>query len=387
MVCTKRGHFSFSASNCSGLGVCDGDKCVCDSGFSGSTHWVNADGEDCFISLGAIRALWAIVISAFVILLFWHVPSYFRALKRYKAIQAQLRKVGKTAPSLLDDTLFVCMTIFLVLIIPSTLGLAVWLTLDPEARIGGDVGPTLLWFLGRSGFYWCASIFQPQFLRGLLGTRKSSSQNASLKLSVELSTWKLTAAHLCLGGLVLVPLLSNDPTAEIASWVLFNLGTASVISLIGWVGYRMKKDLILQLEDAKTLVSESQVSGVLGRLKVLQKVVIRGTAFQFTVHFLFGVIPWFYAAFTYFVPISFLMATRLSSVLVQVLQNEPHAGKGGSDPSADVSATNAESDLTFGTVLEISRVEDHNLLDFGSQFGRPSGRSTGRSTEKWSETT
>jgi len=386
LICTEPGYFSFSAKNCSGRGACDGQRCVCDPGFSGSTHWVNADGEDCFVSLIAVRCLWAVVLAAFLISTLTSFPGYVQILRSFRRLQDKRIESGKKPMSILNDRTLFYLTFLFFVMYPFVMALSIWLLVDPEARIGGQIGPTLLWWSARSSLYVCTSLFQTSLIRKLaLNVQESAT------LPFELSSRKLITAHFILGALVFVPLATDRKEAEVISWVIFNLGTAATLGVICYSGLYVRNTLLRQLGEAFSVLNDSEIYKTMDRISVMQKVVIREAFIQGLVHLLFGSIPWLFTTFIYWLPISWLAVSRVANTGIKLLRKEQNFRDQGREhpnlPLPEIGlSTNfkSETELTVGTVLEISRIDDHNLLETGSQFGRPSGRSTGRTTELFS---
>jgi len=81
-----------SSKPCSGNGDCINSICVCSTGYTGRSDWINLDGYDCHINLMAEKVLWAVPCILSLMNLFRCI-SYFRyEWKRFSGDIEKLRK-------------------------------------------------------------------------------------------------------------------------------------------------------------------------------------------------------------------------------------------------------------------------------------------------------
>lgn len=131
------------------FGVCANGTCICDSElFSGASDWVNTQDRDCHIILPLIYTLWCLNIVEIIYVALRAIPPLRRQFDNHAKIRATLKKRGK--PYRVQDNLGFLSTLpFWAVSLPCHTALAIFKLVQRDARLGTDLGLTLLWMFSR----------------------------------------------------------------------------------------------------------------------------------------------------------------------------------------------------------------------------------------------
>ncbi|CAK9041243.1 EGF_2 domain-containing protein, partial [Durusdinium trenchii] len=370
----------------------DGFECQCDDGWTGKSHWVSGEGLDCHINLVTVQLLWAMLLFGTLLVFGFYIVPFVAVYKRFKAQQRVRIAKGHAPRKIWDHKTLLTLAIYFSITTPTFVAMSVLMIARPDSQLlAQDPLPSFLWWVGRSSFYVCTSLYLPALQQSILGRKASKKfwQNG------ERMAWTLTSGHLVLGAMVWIPFADPDNRRlAVVTWCLA-IGLTSVLqAIIALQAWHLKHTLVKQLANAHEYLQNDDIGRTKQLMEELQDNTIRHASAQSFVYLLLSAVPYLHTSYSYILPISWFtipaMGRRVARTLLIEYQSTNAAGSGFNtiveDARPDVFSDATE--LTKGTVLQVEDADDPNLLAQGSQFHRKhgtgassrSGRSTGRST-------
>lgn len=296
---------------CSGHGQCINNTCVCNSGWTGKSDFINADGIDCQINTKVVRGLW---IAAFIwvnCIYIFTFPKVRLRWKQHRELVARKKARGKTYYAWENSSLVSMFVYFSI----CALGFELYSLLkifdfDDKERVGLTPIATTLFFLTVVGFYAAFFFFQPPLMSVLLRGGKN------YRFLIKANYW------IALSGLVMqlidaaLPFFLLKEKGEInqkSKSLFISFFAINVLALLGYTvqaGVTMRRSTKI-LAISYQLHGRSWILDIKKKIGNVQKQTLIECALQGLIYIIFIAWTFMWTKHDYFLPVSWAFATVL----------------------------------------------------------------------------
>ncbi|GBG26131.1 Hypothetical Protein FCC1311_023512 [Hondaea fermentalgiana] len=378
MTCGEKQFTTRSSLECSGHGSCFAAEganvsiCVCEPEWTGAAHWMSAEGRDCHLSLIAIRVLWAILLVVVTAVFVLYFPAFWKKLRSFQNSQVVRMARSRRTRRITDHITLLTLLIYFGITTPSMATFAVLALVRPlETHVAIDLDATLLWWICRSSYYICTSLYQPALISTLVKQHVPGAQGIFAERT--LSSMALTLGHVFLGTLAFVSVAAENRAVSIGTWVACMGGAGIIMIILALQALLLKRTLICQLDSAYQYVGSEEIKIVKERMESVQNHNVVNAIVQATIYISFAAIPYLYSYYDYLLPISWMTIPSNALLVVRTLMISSDSGNREGLPTIISENVKdnfgiSESEITAGTTVRISNVEDSRLFAAGDHF-------------------
>jgi hypothetical protein len=268
---------------CSGNGECINSVCVCNYLWSSKADFVIV--EDCTLSFIGMYILWAIVLLVCVLVIY---KTAWVIVARFENFFQQKKTVkGYTIwknPGLISVICVYSMGI------PSVMMMAILHFANPEARVGLDAFPTVLFFTGKVGLYTGALFLQAPLLAVALKGEKAFEGLVKFNFVYNLLVNFLA---ICAGAIPFATLTSYQDNIPAQFQVIraYYFVQALILALQFIESYVVKLRLNYVLKRATNLMSSDRTNSIIVKVNNNQNTIIKQAFVQCVLNVIMGSVP------------------------------------------------------------------------------------------------
>lgn len=235
---------------------------------------------------------------------------------------------------LVDNKGLLAMTPFVTVAWFGMGGYAIMKLIDPSQAIGQSWIATILWWMGRTPFYWAGDTFQPHLLRSLLLSQRNMDDLIR-------STFIVSYAHMAvcvMAQFAVIPVLVMsydpfDPSAGLAGVAVYLVSFSVGFFFLSLRTMSLAQKIDGILEKSYQLTKDEKTNRIKIRLYDGQSHLGKQAFIQAMVYMIFGGVPFFWRYHAYLLPCSWIMVNlaskRLIGSIVQEDDEKKSTGSGG----------------------------------------------------------
>ena len=296
--------FCTSVEECGPASACDvTGKCVCDEFWSTDMDFVNF--ETCATSVIAMYILWALNLALILYVLY---KSTTIILLRFENFFEQ-RKTKRNY-TLWQNKGLIAVILEFGISIPAQTAMAILHFVQPAARIGFDLLPTLLFFISKFGFYACIIFVQGPLLAVTL---KGDPSKRHIVRMGYISNTVASVLAIIIGGIPFLTYTSYQNPGDEAqqlivmqSYYFCQTITMCINLCMALMVIKKVNEAFDQAEGLVVSNDKNKHNNIRQKVNDLQKSSAKQAGIQGTIYLLMGAIPFFYTRHAYFLPISWL---------------------------------------------------------------------------------